>query len=250
MAQWVSRAQYKAIKNALTPSEKDLIAFYELKWLLNNGYVPTVEEVVVHLRKKYPNIKHTSVNYYLQRQPVIKALEARGINFRQHSQEELTPTQIAVATVMANFADERSNAEKLDSLGVNSATYYAWMNDPAFKNFVQAMADQNLKHIDPVAKTEYAKKIQEGNWNAIKHYMDVTQSVTGSDMPQSEVLIRMLIEIIQKHVRDPEIILAIANDMKLATANRSLESATLRGEVITSEDDPELEKAQRMIGFG
>jgi hypothetical protein len=250
MADWVSKSQYRAIKNSLTPSEKELIKFYEINWQLKEGYVPTVDEVVDHLKKRWPKISHTSVNYYLKRYPVVKALESRGINFRQHTQEDLTATQVAVATVMANFADERSNTEKLDSLGVNAATYFAWMNNTNFKNFVTAMADRSLGHINPIAKVEYAKKIQEGNWNAIKHYMDVTQGVTNSDQPQSEALMKILIEIIQEEIKDPEVIMRIAHKMKLAAANKTLELSAIPSRVITSDDaDPELENAKKMLGF-
>src|SRR4051812_34443915 len=122
--------QYYAIKNSLQATEHIIIDYYEMSWFLRQQ-IPTASEVVEHVNKKFEKEKkqhrltHSALNYYLQRSVFTKALEKRGIPFRQHTQEELTPQQQAVALTVMNFADERSNKEKLDQLGVNEAQYYA-----------------------------------------------------------------------------------------------------------------------------
>jgi len=186
----------------------------------------------------------------LQRKPVVKALETRGIPFRQHTQDELTATQVAAAVTMSNFADTRDNAVKLDQLGINPATYYAWLNDPQFQNLVENLANQNLKNIKPIAIGELTKKINAGDWNAVKFYLDVTGTLLNNDAPQSEQLIKAFVEIIQRHVKDPEVMVAIAQDLKLASANRTLEVVAQPQRQITGElvDDPELEAAKRKLG--
>ncbi len=247
----VSRQQYLAIKNALTSAEKALIDFYELQWHLKHR-VPTVEEVTEYLRKSRPNLRQTSVNYYLTRQPVKAALKKRGIPFEQHTREELTDQQLAAAVTVMNFADVRSIPEKLDQLGILPSQYYAWLNDPTFRNFVQSLADQNLNNIDPVAKTEFTKKIAQGDWNAVRFYLENTGTLHQNDAPQSEVLLRMIVEIIQKHVKDPEVIIAIAQDIKLAAANRTLEVVTnTQAPALTNytESDSELEDARKKLGI-
>lgn len=246
----LNKQQYWAIqKSKLQPAEKALVNYYEFVWFLKHS-VPTVEEVTAELRKKMPNLRQTSVNYYLTRQPVIKALEKRGIPFRQHTQEELTDQQRAAALVVMNMMDTRSIAEKLDSIGVLPATYYAWLNDSVFKNFVDSLADQNKINIRPQAVTEFTKKINSGDWNAIKYWLDVTGEFSNSEsgLPRSEDLLRMMVEIIQRHVKDPDTILAIAEDIKLAAANRTLEVASrpaLEGHLV---EDPELETARKQLG--
>lgn len=248
----VSRQQYKAIKESLIPAEKALIKFYELNWVLKHT-VPTVEEVTEHLRKDgRPNLRQTSVNYYLTRAPVIKALEVRGIPFRQHTREELTDQQMAAALTVMNMMDTRSIPEKLDSIGILPATYYSWLNDPLFRNFVNGLADQNKLNIRPTAVAEFTKKISEGDWNAIKYWMDVTGEFANDEanMPKAADLMRMLIEIIQKHVKDANVIMAIAEDIKLATANRALQ--TISQPALESQPviyDPELEDAKKKLGF-
>jgi hypothetical protein len=245
---YVPKGQYKAIKAALTPAEKELISYYELQWTLRT-HVPTAEEVYEHLKKKFTRIRQTSVNYYLARQPVIKALDQRGIPFRQHTQSELTPTQIAVAITMCNFADGRPNHVKLDQMGITTAQYNAWLKDPQFQNFTKSQADQNLKNIDPIAVTELTKKIQGGDWNAIKFYLETTGSIQNNDQPQTEQLLRMIIEILQRHIPDPIVLTAIARDIQAAAQNRTLEyipPQQLEGEVLSY--DPELEAATKKLG--
>lgn len=241
----VDRKQYFAIKAALTKKEKELINFYELQWHLRHN-VPTIEEVAKHL-----SLSQVTVNYYLQRNPVIKALDSRGIPWRQHTQEELTATQVAAAVTVMNFADTRSNDEKLDQLGITSSQYFAWLNDPQFKNLIDNLSDQNLRNIKPTAVTEFTKLINKGDWQAIKYYLEVTGTVQSTEAPQSEVLLRMIVEIIQKHVKDPAIIVAIAQDIKLAAANRTLEVVTTPREITGSViDDVELADAKKQLGIG
>lgn len=252
----VSRGQYFAIKAALTYTERELIDFYELQWHLRH-HVPTVDEVVQYLNNKHvkegknSKVTATSVNYYLQRKLVIKGLDDRGIPWRQHSQNELTSTQVAAAVTVMNFADTRSNDDKLDQLGITTSQYFAWLNDPTFKNFVESLADQNLKNIRPAAITEFTKLVNKGDWQAIKYYLEVTGTVNSNEAPKSEVLLKMLVEIIQKHVKDPEVMLAIATDMQLAFANRTLEAVTSSPEITGSivENDVEVANARKALGI-
>lgn len=245
MSGYISKGQYWKIKEGLTKNEKELISFYELQWALRHN-VPTIEEVAKHLK-----LKQVEVNYYLQRRLVIKGLDARGIPWRQHSQSELTATQVATAIMMMNFSDTRSNADKLDELGVNPTQYQAWLSDPQFKNLIDNLADQNLTNIRPSAITEFTKKINGGDWNAIKYFLDTTGEMQQNNQPQSEQLLVMIIEIIQKHVKDADTINAIAQDIQLASANRTLERAVSPPEITGSvvEYDVELEDAKKKLGI-
>lgn len=251
----VTKSQYYAIKAGLSYTEKELINFYELQWHLRHR-VPTVEEVVQYINEKHKKegkdskVSHTSVNYYLQRRAVVKALEQRGIPFRQHTQEDLTPTQVAAAVTVMNMMDTRDINEKLDQLGIAPATYYAWLNDPTFKNLVSNLSDQNLANIRPSAIAEFTKKVNQGDWNAIKYWLDATGELTNTNAPQSETLLKMIVEIIQDEVKDPDTIIRIANRIKMASANRTLEVVTTRpaitGEVV---EDVELEQAKKKLGI-
>lgn len=250
------RKAYWAQRNALTTVEKDIINYYELEWHLGHR-VPTIEQVTKQIQKKHPKITQVSINYYLskERKNVSKALERRGIPWQQHSQEDLTATQVAAAVTVMNFVDKRSISEKLDQLGVNESQYYAWLNDPHFKTLIDNLADQNLANIRPNAIAEFTKKINAGDWNAIKFWLETTGELSGNSAPQIEDKITLFIEVVQKHVKDPEVMAAIAADLIALSGVRTIKAQNphaIEGEVIPQEvleADPELMRAQRMVGF-
>lgn len=229
--------------------QQDIINYYELMWHFNKT-IPTIEDVAKRLK-----VTHIEVNYWLAKSSTQRALTQRGIDWRSHTQTRITPSQQAAALTVMNFADERPIAEKLDELGIEPATYYAWLNKPHFKNFVDQLASNNVQNIRPAAITELTKKINRGNWSALKYYLDATGELRQQDAPQGEVLIKMIVEIIQKHVKDPETIVAIAQDIKLAAANKTLEDATAPAieapPIVDSVtvDEEKYEEAQKMLGF-
>jgi glutathione peroxidase-family protein len=250
------RKAYWAYRNALTKVEKEIINYYEIEWHLRHR-VPTIEQVTTQVKKKFPQVTQISINYYLskERRNVAKALEKRGIPWQQHSQEELTASQVAAAVTVMNFVDKRPVAEKLDQLGINETQYYAWLNDPQFKTMVDNLADQNLANIRPTAIAEFTKKINSGDWNAIKFWLETTGELGGTSNTQIEDKITMFIEIVQRHVKDPEVMAAIAADIIAVSGNRKIAAQNpyaIEGEVIPQEvlaEDPELMRAQRMVGF-
>lgn len=250
------RKAYWAAKNALTSVEKDIINYYEIEWHLRHR-VPTIEQVTQQISKKYPKITQISINYYLskERKNVAKALEKRGIPWQQHSQEELTATQVATAVTVMNFSDTRSIPQKLAELGVNESQYYAWLNDPQFKTLVDNLADQNLANIRPTAIAEFTKKINAGDWNAIKFWLETTGELNNNSTTQIEDKITLFIEIVQKHVKDPDTMAAIAADIIALSGLRTIKAQNphaIEGQVIPQEvleADEELARAQRMVGF-
>jgi hypothetical protein len=241
----MNRKQYHAIRANLSAPERRLIEYYEVQWLLR-GRVPTPEEVVNYLKAKYPSTNLISVNYYLQRAKVKQALQDRGIPYEENSRDELSATQIAAAATVMNFADGRSTKEKLHQLGISPSQYYAWLNDPQFKNFVNVLSEQNLNNIGPTAITEFTKLINEGDWKAIRFYLETTGAAKPTNAPSGDNFIQSLIEIIQKHVKDPRIIAAIAKDMELASSNKRNE-LVVEAEYTT--ESPEFIEAQKMIGY-
>lgn len=245
----VTRQQYYGIKYALAPVEKALINYYELCWFTKNS-VPTVEEVFEYLRKDRSNLRFTSVQYYLNRAPVRKALKDRGIPFEQHTRDELTGQQQAAALTVMNFADGRSVAEKLDQIGVLPATYYAWLNDPQFKNLVDSLSEQNLNNIKPTVVAEFTKLINKGDWQALKYYMDNTGTLTNGQTAPNEQLLRMIIEIIQKHIKDPNTMMAIATDLMHVTQVRpAIEGYAVPASEELEFDSPEVLEASKQLGY-
>ena len=238
----VTKRQYYAITQSLKPFERALIDYYELSWFTKQS-IPSPEEVHDFLRKSRPNISLITVNYSLARAPVRKALKDRGVPFENYTRETLTDQQQAAALTVMNFADDRPITDKLAQIGVLPATYYAWLNDPKFKNFVEQLSEQNLNNIKPTVVAEFTKLINKGDWNALKYYMDNTGTLTNGQAPQSEQVLRMIIEVIQRHVKDADTLMAIAQDLINVTQVKTIDAEVLEY------DSPQVVDARKTLGY-
>lgn len=199
----------KPINRKLSQKEKTYISYCEKFYFLNNFGFPTNEQAAVAL-----GYSISEIQTFLLNRKVQSALESRGLPYLQSkSQSELTPTQVAAAITISNFADERSIDQKLDQLGVLPATYYTWLNDPTYQSFVQNLADRNLEIVRPEAVAQFTKLLRTGDFAALKYYFEVTGQFQQPEITNIKILVQKLVESVQKHVKDPEILLAITQDL-------------------------------------
>lgn len=203
-------ARTKVVSRKLSQREKTYLAYCEKFYFLNNYGFPSNEQAAAAL-----NYTISEVAVFLQNEKLQSALDRRGLPWRTAGgfQSELSPTQLAVAITMSNFADERSADQKLSELGVNPQQYYTWLNDPLFQDAVQKMADRNLEIIRPEAVAEFTKLVRKGDFQAIKYYFEVTGQFTSPDVTSVQAMIQKLVESVQRHVKDPDTLAAISKDI-------------------------------------
>jgi thymidine kinase len=203
--------------SGLDAKSRRVIKYYELQWFMRR-HVPSVSEV-----SSKTAVTQIEINYYLSRRAVQKALDNRGIPWREHSQLDLTTEQVATAITVMNFADQRTIKQKLDQLGIDEQQYYGWLNNPQFKNLVDNLADQNLSNIRPTAVAEFTKLVNAGDWQAVKFYLEATGEFQSTSTKTVETVLKLVVEVIQKHVRDPQVLEAIAKDLLELNPSRTLE---------------------------
>lgn len=150
-----------------------------------------------------------------------KSMESRGIvvNYDRYSQlnkvYDLTPRQMAAASVMMNLVDRRSNEKKLRDIGVSTEEWSNWIQDAQFAEYLRERSEVLINNSVHEAHVGLLRGVQQGNTASIKLYYELT----GRYNPQEEqtVNIRLVIgrvlEAIQKHVRDPEKLNALAVEM-------------------------------------
>jgi hypothetical protein len=126
----------------------------------------------------------------------------------------LSPEQIACAALIANFADTRSVAQKLDLIGVTPAQYYAWLNNPAYKEFVRNLAESSLENTHHEAIGAFIQLVRNGDLSAIKYYFEITGYADSSDAVNLKLTIQRVIESIQRHVKDPTVLANIALEIQ------------------------------------
>lgn len=198
------------VNRKLRQKEKNYIRYCELYYFARNSKFPSAEEAAKAL-----GYSVAEINYFLKNAKVRKALEDRGLPWQQSGWEadNLTPVQIAAAILVSNFADVRTIEEKLDTLGVSPTQYYAWLNDDRFKAFVNRLADRNLENIRPEAVAAFTRRLREGYFPALKFYFEATGQFKQPDVANLEAFVHRVIEAIQRHVKDPQILAAIASDI-------------------------------------
>jgi hypothetical protein len=200
----------KSLKAKLTIRDMNFVEFTRQFYMTHHSGLPTIDEAAQALG--YPT---TELNYMLLNKNVQEAFEIRGIPWQHFNgnRNGLTSTQVAAATVIMNFSDVRPTAEKLDQLGLTPAQWQAWLQNPEFKAYVNNLASDNINNVRPEAVTQYTQHISKGNLKAIQHYFEVTGEFGDQTSVNIQALLQMVVESIQKHVKDPLILASISADL-------------------------------------
>lgn len=141
----------------------------------------------------------------------IKLDEALGIP--EH--HNLTAQQTAAVLTVVNYSDKRSRNAKLKELGVSVSTWNGWLKDPKFNEYFMDLANKQFAQALPTAQEQLVRAMENGKVEAIKFYMDLQGKGPGSADAQGHnvrMVLQKLIEVLQLHVQDPEVLGAIGID--------------------------------------
>ena len=147
-------------------------------------------------------------------------LRAKGLPVEDRisgkSREVLLPEQLAVANKVLNLQDRRSLREKLEESGITSQKYQAWRRDPVFQRYMQKRAESMFSSGSDAAYVNLMKNVEGGSLDAAKLFFEMT----GIYNPKISVELNVdtvmagVIEIIQRRVKDPATMEAIALDIE------------------------------------
>ena len=215
----------------LSKDEQDFVDFIEQWWHSHdkiNEKIPNNETIKSQLANKYPKVNERPVanpdtveGYWdkakvgrcLGSKAVNEALERRGIILADISL--LRPEQLAAANAVLDFSDHRSQKAKLNELGVSTSQYSGWLKLPQFQRYIKQRAEALLGDVQHEAHAALLKNVQRGDLNSIKLYYELTgrwSSKTVGDLNVEFILIKV-IEAVQKHVKDPVAIEAVAAEL-------------------------------------
>lgn len=178
-------------------------------------------------KKRYPDTSAMMEHFGLTRDEVLlintnrmwlACLDRRGIRRPDVAEDFLSPKQMAAIALITNYHDTRHKDVKLASIGVDLEEYNGWMNDSAFKNALSARSDDVLNHVGVDANIALAQLIQAKDFRATKFYFEITGKASSPEAINVKQSMQILIEAVQKHVRDPEILQAIANEVNQVRA--------------------------------
>lgn len=136
----------------------------------------------------------------------------------------ISERQLLVANVILDTFDKRSNLKKLTELGVSTREYNLWLQQPAFRRFMLERAENMLAGGQPAAHIALLERVQQGDLGAVRYYNSMMGRFTERAADGSGVNVNIqnnylgdalvqIVEIIQKHVREPDVLRAIGDDI-------------------------------------
>lgn len=191
----------KPAYDELTEHQRHLLDKYEM------DYHTASAEDLLRLPPS-PNISllgNPSIGGSLNTQAIA---ENRGLD----PKHPLSAEQLAAANVLLDFSDSRSQAAKLRSMGIPTTKYNNWLKNPHFARYLRTRAEDLISDTQHEAHTALLRNIQRGNQRSIEYYNEMTgryNPKAESTMNVTLILVR-LVEVIQRHVKDPDVIKAIA----------------------------------------
>lgn len=135
----------------------------------------------------------------------------------------LTEQQLTVANVMLDVLDKRSRLKKLTELGVSTAEYNSWLRDPLYRRYCLERSEGILEEAQPIAHLSLVDRVTQGDLSAIKYlnsmtgrYREKTSAgveVNVNNIQAGSDLLIKVVEVIQRHVKDPDLLSAIGDDI-------------------------------------
>jgi hypothetical protein len=126
----------------------------------------------------------------------------------------LTREQDLVLLALTDPSDGKTLQQKLRACQVSFATYRAWMKQPVFKMQMDAMTESTLSD-NSHALVQLDKLAGEGDLGAIKFKLELNGRYDPNKQQNIDVIamMSMMLDIMARHVRDPETLAAISSDM-------------------------------------
>jgi len=172
------------------------------------GSLPSIDRV----KNEFPELTLKQIEADLK----IAAVKLKAKGYALTNKDYLSPEQLAVANSILNLADKRSLTKKLQDFQVSPAKYANWKKNPSFNAYLRERSEQLLG--DSIADVHLAliDSATSGDVQAIKLLYEVTGRHTQNSKQEINVqqMLVGVIEAIQVHVRDPDILRAIANDIQ------------------------------------
>lgn len=202
------------------------------RWV--NKVMPWVEQFWLE-KKRYPSDSELVQKFGFTPEQLLmmhhskfyrNSLEARGI-VREPS-PDLSPEQIAAITLLTNFNDRRSKEAKMAAIGVTMEQLNGWMRYPEFQRRLASAADEITEFFYPEAQVQLTKQIQNGNFQALKFYYEMTGRAQSPETVNLRQMVLTLQTILIKYIQDPEVLRAIAFEMRNALGNNG---APVAGEI-------------------
>lgn len=204
------RLKRENMTQLMNQDEWAVLCYIEERWLRKQIF-PEVAEI-----SRKSGVDQVKVVEALSNPLVQQSLEVRGIPLVV-ADNNLKANQVACINLLLNFSDRRTQSAKLKALGINPSTFQGWKRQAPFAEAYRAAAERLFGEAMPDIHLATIDRARDGDMAAIKQvyamqgYWDDHKSV--ETMNIRFVMVRLL-ETIQKHVKDPVALQAIATEFE------------------------------------
>lgn len=200
----------------ITDVELDLIFFIE-RFHASTGQAPTDAQ----LNQRF-TLTPEVLEKFKTNPKVLTSLKHRGINYPAAA-DKFTPEQMHAASVMLDMVDRRSDEKKLRDLGITTRQWSQWLLDDEFASYLSERSEKLLANSLPEAHKGLLKGVRNGNIAAVKTMYEVTGRYRPNEEEQIDVrrVLHTFIEVIQRYVKDPIMLHAIAMDLSQVASAES-----------------------------
>lgn len=226
------------IKMPLTDKQQQVIAFIEQEYLLNSN-PPAIEVICERV-----DVRAETIRSWFKDEAFTTVLKVKCIPFEDTSKGVLTPQQLAVINCILDWNDTRSDKKKLQDFKVPFTTYQSWLRDPFFAAYVRERVNSLFASHGSEVMRAHLDMARAGKMDAIKLYYQMNGIYDERNQGVNvQKLVLSLVEIVTKHVRDPDTINAIAEDLGRqlgleAPDSSAFNSNTISGQVVKKEAVP------------
>jgi hypothetical protein len=208
------------VSEFLEPWQREAVLFIERQHS-TTGAVPPDNDIIEYLKfLKFPvNSEH--IDNLKDNKLFQASMQSRGIvvNTNEDGQlmdvKTLTQRQMAAAAIMLNLTDRRSDEKKLRDIGVSTEEFSTWMQNAQFVEYMRQRSEQLIASSVHEAHMGLLRGVRQGNTASIKLYYELTGRYNPNEENQVNVrlLIGRVLEAIQKHVKSPDTLNALAIDL-------------------------------------
>lgn len=195
----------------LEPWQRDMVNYVERIHSVTGSF-PDDEDTLAYLRLLKHEVSEEDIDN-AKENPLFKAsMQSRGIVLDSYF---ISARQLAAVDAMLNLVDRRSDEKKLRDLGISTTEWSTWMLNKNFAEYVKQRSENMLENNLHMAHMGLMRGVNQGNTASIQLYYKLTGRYD-PDQEQSvniRLVIGKVLEAIQKHVRDPNKLNALAVEM-------------------------------------
>lgn len=238
----------------LTDIELDLVFFIE-RFHSSTGAAPTVAQI----NQRFTGLTPQLMEDFRTNPLVQKSFQARGIIYPPAA-DRFTSEQMHAASVMLDLIDRRSDEKKLRDIGVSTRQWATWLQDDNFAAYLRDRSEKLLENSTHEMHKGLLKGVRQGNLAAVRTAYEITGRYDPNKVEQVDLraVLHTFIEVLQKYIKDPVLLHAIAMDLSSVAStesystdltNRMINGPSVERNVVKSSVVPSLPSPPPMEGF-